>query len=80
MLDDTMGPALIATLSDREFAPTLELKVNFISPAKLGKITGHGRVVSKGKSVCVLEGELFQDGKLIARSTATALIRTMTTP
>lgn len=75
MLDDTMGPALTATLGENEFAPTLELKVNFIAPAKTGKLTGYGRVVSKGRTVCVLEGELKQDGKLIARSSATALIR-----
>lgn len=30
MLDDTMGPALVCTLGANEFAPTLELKVNFI--------------------------------------------------
>jgi uncharacterized protein (TIGR00369 family) len=75
MLDDTMGPALTATLNDNEFAPTLELKTNFIAPAKVGKIYGQGRVVSKGSSVCVLEGELTQDDILVARSTATALIR-----
>ncbi|PCI46601.1 MAG: phenylacetic acid degradation protein [Moraxellaceae bacterium] len=75
MLDDTMGPALTATLNENEFAPTLELKVNFIAPAKVGKIIGYGRIISKGGSVCVLEGELKQDGKLVARSSATALIR-----
>lgn len=75
MLDDTMGPALVCTLAENEFAPTLELKVNFIKPAKVGLLTGFGRVVSRGGSVCVLEGELKQDGVLIAKSSATALIR-----
>jgi uncharacterized protein (TIGR00369 family) len=75
MLDDTMGPALTSTLEENEFAPTLELKINFIAPAKVGKLFGYGRIISKGGSVCVLEGELKQDGKLVARSTATALIR-----
>ena len=32
MLDDTLGPALAATLGDGEFAPTLELKVSFLRP------------------------------------------------
>lgn len=80
MLDDTMGPALIATLDDNEFAPTLELKVNFIAPAKVGPLVGRGRVVSRGGSVCVLEGELEQAGTLIARSSATALIRRIPGP
>lgn len=75
MLDDTMGPALTATLGENEFAPTLELKTNFIAPAKVGKLIGYGRIVSKGSSVCVLEGELKQEGVLVAKSSATALIR-----
>jgi acyl-coenzyme A thioesterase PaaI-like protein len=34
MLDDTLGPALATTFSGQEFAPTLELKINLIRPAK----------------------------------------------
>lgn len=37
MLDETLGPALAATLERDEFAPTLELKVNFLRPATLGR-------------------------------------------
>lgn len=77
MLDDTMGPALTATLKEGEFAPTLELKVNFIAPVKVGRLVGYGRVVARGGSVCVLEGDLHQDGRLIAKASATALIRRM---
>ncbi|MFA0810654.1 PaaI family thioesterase [Microbulbifer epialgicus] len=77
MLDDTMGPALTATLSENQFAPTLELKTHFIAPVVVGKILGRGRVVSKGGSICVLEGELFQEGTLVAKSTATAMIRSI---
>lgn len=75
MLDDTMGPALFFTLAKNEIAPTLEMKVNFIKAARVGPIVGHGRIVSRGRSVCVLEAELMQDDKLIARSSATTLIR-----
>jgi uncharacterized protein (TIGR00369 family) len=75
MLDDTLGPALVATLDVGEFAPTLELKVQFIAPAKVGAISGVGKVVSRGGKIAFLEGELRQDGKLVAKATATALIR-----
>jgi uncharacterized protein (TIGR00369 family) len=68
MLDDTMGPALTATLDEGEFAPTLELKVNFIAPAKVGPLVGYGRVVARGGSVCFLEGDLHQEGKLVAKA------------
>jgi hypothetical protein len=34
-------------------------------------------VVRKGKDVCYLAGELFQNGELVASATATAFIRKM---
>jgi uncharacterized protein (TIGR00369 family) len=44
MLDDTMGPALAALLASGEFAPTLNLNIQFFSSAKPGKLYGIGRV------------------------------------
>jgi uncharacterized protein (TIGR00369 family) len=77
MLDDTMGPAVAATLAAGEFAPTLNLNVSFARPAQSGPIQGKGRVVRRGREVCLLAGELYQDGELIASGTATAIIRRM---
>ena len=57
MLDETLSPALAMTLGPGEFAPTLEIKVNFISPAKVGRVLGTGRIVSRGRSICFLEGQ-----------------------
>jgi uncharacterized protein (TIGR00369 family) len=78
MLDDTFGPAIAATLADGEFAPTLELKVNFLRPAAPGRITGTGRVVHRGGSIAFLAGELRNEaGEVLATATATArVIRT----
>jgi uncharacterized protein (TIGR00369 family) len=75
MLDDTMGPALAATLGKGEFAPTANLNVSFFKPARVGALQGKGRVVRRGKDVCFLAGDLFQEGELIASATATAIIR-----
>src|ERR1700751_516675 len=77
MLDDTMGPALIATLDAGQFAPTLNLNVQFHRPAKVGPLKGVGRVVLRGKEICHLTGELFQNGNIVATATATAIIRNM---
>ncbi len=77
MLDDTMGPALAATLAEGEFAPTLNLNVSFERAAKVGKIQGKGRVLKHGKDVCFVAGELYQDGKRVASATATAIIRSL---
>ena len=73
MLDDTLGPALATTFEENEFAPTLELKVSFVGPAKPGTLVGTGRVVHRGGSVAFLEGELRDSaGGLIATASATA--------
>ncbi len=75
MLDDTLGPALTATLEPGQFAPTIELKVNFVAPARPGPLVGEGRVVARGGTVAFLAGELRTEaGELIATATATARI------
>ena len=75
MLDDTLGPALVATLPDGEFAVTLELKVSYLRPVAPGRITGTGRVVHRGGSIAFLAGELRDDaGQVLASATATARI------
>jgi uncharacterized protein (TIGR00369 family) len=78
MLDETLSPALAATLGPGEFAPTLEIKVNFISPAKVGRVLGSARIVSRGRSICFMEGELRDEhGTLLATATATSKIGRM---
>jgi len=77
MLDDTLGPALVGTLGNDQFAPTIELKVDFIRPAQVGLLIGEGRIVSRGNSIAFLAGELLtEQGELIATATATARIVT----
>ena len=79
MLDDTLGPALVCTLPPGQFAPTIELKVNFIKPAPLGLLIGEGRLVARGGTIAFLAGELrTAGGELVATATATA--RIVTTP
>ncbi|MFI6320268.1 PaaI family thioesterase [Nonomuraea sp. NPDC050556] len=81
MLDDTLGPALVATLPDGKFAPTLDLHVQFLRPAKPGRLVGQGRVVQRGREVAFLAGELTgPDGKVVAVATATARIIDMPRP
>ncbi|SCK17085.1 uncharacterized domain 1-containing protein [Streptomyces sp. WMMB 714] len=78
MLDDTMGPALAASLPDGLLAPTLDLHVQYLRPARPGRLTGRGRVVSRGRRVCFLSGELAAaDGTLVAVATATVRLRTL---
>ncbi len=77
MLDDTLGPALVAGLAPGDFAPTTDLHVQFLRPARPGRLVGRGRVVRRGRDVAFLAGELAaEDGAVVAVATATAQIRT----
>jgi uncharacterized protein (TIGR00369 family) len=76
MLDDTLGPALVATLGPGQFAPTTDLHVQFLRPARPGRLTGRGRIVRRGRDVAFLAGELADEsGQVVAVATATAQIR-----
>lgn len=75
MLDDTLGPAIATVLEADEFAPTLEIKVSFLRPGRVGTLIGRGHVVYRGRSVVFAEGELSDaNGDLLARASATARI------
>ena len=75
MLDSVMGAALATVMAEGESPPTLEMKVSFIKPAKVGTIGGTARVIHRGKSVAFVEGELHSAaGTLLAKGTVTATI------
>ena len=76
MLDDTLGPALVATLEPGQSAPTTDLHVQFLRPAQPGPLTGYGRITRRGRDIGFMAGELRDDsGEVIATATATAQIR-----
>ena len=79
MLDDAMGPAAFTSLEPGQFAPTLELKVNFYRPVLAGTVIAEGRVLHRTRRILFLEGRLFRvDGDLAAAATATARVGQMT--
>jgi uncharacterized protein (TIGR00369 family) len=76
MLDDTMGPALVAGLGPGDFAPTTDLHVQFLRHARPGRLVGRGRVVRRGRDVAFLAGELVDEqGAVVAMASATVQIR-----
>jgi len=76
MLDDTLGPALVAGLAPGDFAPTADLHVQFLRPARPGRLLGRGRVVRRGRDIAFLAGELVdEEGAIVAAATATVQIR-----
>ncbi|MEC4614015.1 PaaI family thioesterase [Tsukamurella tyrosinosolvens] len=78
MLDDTLGPALVATLEPNQFAPTVSLTLQYLAPALPGEFVGYGRVVKKGREIAFLEGYLVDaKGTTVATAAATSVIRTL---
>lgn len=77
MLDDTMGPALAATLDPGQYGTTIELKVSFLRPAKPGRLVGRGRIVHRGGTIAFLAGELLDEsGQVVAVGSSTTRILT----
>ena len=75
MLDDAMGPAAFTLLNEGTFAPTLEMKVSFVRPARAGPLIAEGNVVHQSRRFIHVEGRLkTEDGQLIATATATLVI------
>lgn len=75
MLDDTMGLTLASTLDKNEFAPTISLNVHFHNPAKTGYFKAIGKIDKRGSKICHISAEIYQDEKLIASSTSSAIIQ-----
>jgi uncharacterized protein (TIGR00369 family) len=76
MLDDTLGPALAARFGPGEMAMTTDLHVQYLRPARPGRLVGRGRVVREGRDVGFLAGELLDEaGDVVATATATVQIR-----
>lgn len=74
MLDECMSVAGMIASGMTHVVPTLEMKTSFLRPAMPGPLRGVGRVVKWGRTVCFMEGELYDaEGRLLATSTGTAL-------
>lgn len=78
MLDDTMGPLILAMSHGRQFGTTIDLHVHFLKPVRPGPITTKARITQLGKKVAFAEGQLFDsDGQLAARATCSAFLLDM---
>ncbi len=75
MHDDTVGPALLATLAPDEFQSTLDLQVTSLRPARTGRLRATGRIVHRDGDIAFLAAELRNpDGEVTGTATATARV------
>lgn len=78
MLDDAMGPAILAASGGKRYGHTIDLQMQFLRPVPPGPLRATGRVVRMGRSVAYLEGALYRsDGALAARGMASASLTDM---
>jgi uncharacterized protein (TIGR00369 family) len=76
MLDDACATAIIARAGRRMAVPTLEFKVSFLGPARLGAaVIVEGRCVKLGRSIAFAEADMTDEesGRLLARMSATCM-------
>jgi len=75
LADAAMGVAFAGTLQPDESFTTLELKINFLRPVWNGLLKAHAEVVSRGRTVGMVECEVTDEKqRLIARATSTCMV------
>ncbi len=75
MMDDTMGPLLVAHTGGRKYPSTIDLHTHYLRPVPVGPVSVKARVVRLGRQIVFLEAELFErSGKLAARAQASAAL------
>lgn len=73
MMDDTMGPAVLAHTDGKKLTSSIDLHAHFLRPVRLGPVTVEAEVTGMGARVAFIEAKLFDErGKLCARATSSA--------
>ena len=77
LLDSALGCAVHTTLEAGTTYTTVELKINYVRPLRVGTgpVTCEGKVIQVGRRIATAEARLTDaDGKLYAHGTTTCLI------
>jgi acyl-CoA thioesterase len=76
LADTGMGGALYPLLEMGESCATIEIKIVYLSSAREGDLVCDTRVVRKGSRVAVMESEIFESDRLVAKALGTYSILT----
>ncbi|MFW9828444.1 MAG: PaaI family thioesterase [Candidatus Thorarchaeota archaeon] len=71
MADTGMGAAIYSLLKKDELCATIEVKITYFKPAKEGKLICNTHVIHKGKTIGVLESEINNNERLVAKAYGT---------
>jgi len=74
LADYGMGAALYSRLEDSESCATIEITMVYIAAVTKGEVACETRLVNKGRRIAVLESEVFNEGRLVAKALGTFAI------
>lgn len=78
MIDSAIAVAINQELDPGEGASTVEIKINYLRAISEGTLWAEGKVIQKGRSIVVGQGELKDEaGQILAIGTATFKVRKM---
>ena len=72
LVDTAMGAAVFSKFDGEQAPVTIELKVTYLEPAKLGRLTARAEVRRAGKRITIVETEVLgEDGEMVAHGIGT---------
>jgi acyl-CoA thioesterase len=71
MADTGMGGAVYSCLKPDELCATVEIKIVYLSPVTSGRVTCDTKLVHRGKTIALLESEVWNGERLVAKATGT---------
>lgn len=75
LIDGAVGSAVRSVLSEEEISPTVELKINYLRPAKGEYLIAKSKLYHRGGTLAVGQAEIYDSNEnLVAIGTATFMI------
>ncbi len=71
MVDTGMGGAAYSCLNEEELCATVEIKIVYLAPVTSGRLTCDTNLVHRGKRIAILESEVRNGERLVAKATGT---------
>ncbi len=71
MVDTGMGGAVYSRLEADELCATVEIKIVYLAPVYSGRLTCDTRLLHRGKRIAILESEVRNGDRLVAKATGT---------
>jgi acyl-CoA thioesterase len=68
LADNGMGAAVYTKLEENESCATIEIKIVYLAPVREGVVECESRVVNKGRRVAVLESDIRNGERLVAKA------------